>query len=41
LVLNLLKQEKTANCGVHNKRLRCGWDLDYRRQVLQRLSSLC
>ena len=41
LVLNLLKQEKTANCGIENKRLRCGWDLDYRRQVLQRLSSLC
>lgn len=41
LVLNLLKQEKTAKCGIENKRLRCGWDLDYRRQVLQRFSALC
>lgn len=41
LVLNLLKQEKTAKCGIENKRLRCGWDPDYRQQVLQGLSSLC
>ena len=41
LVLNLLKQEKTARCGIQNKRLRCAWDLDYRIQVLQGLTSLC
>jgi len=41
LVLNLLKQEKTAKCGIENKRLRCGWDIVYRQKVLQSLSSLC
>ena len=41
LVLNLLKQEKTAQCGIQNKRLRCAWDVDYRMKVLQGLSSLC
>jgi predicted transposase YbfD/YdcC len=27
--LSLLKQEKTAKCGVKNKRLQSGWDGDY------------
>lgn len=34
LVLNLLKQEKTAKLGIKNKRLRCGWDAVYRSKVL-------
>jgi predicted transposase YbfD/YdcC len=35
LVLALLKQDKTAQCGIKNKRLRAGWDDDYRLQVLR------
>jgi len=41
LVLNLLRQEKTAKMGIENKRLRCGWDLAYRNKVVARLTSLC
>jgi predicted transposase YbfD/YdcC len=35
LVLALLKQETTAKCGIKNKRLRAGWDDDYRLKVLR------
>ena len=34
IALNLLKQEKTATVGVHNKRLMAGWDNDYLLKVL-------
>jgi predicted transposase YbfD/YdcC len=34
IALNLLKQEKTAKCGIKNKRLKAGWDNDYLRKVL-------
>jgi hypothetical protein len=29
IALNLLKQDKASNCGVHGKRLKAGWDNDY------------
>ncbi len=32
--LSLLKQEKSAKCGVKNKRLKSGWDDDYLAKVL-------
>jgi predicted transposase YbfD/YdcC len=32
--LSLLKQEKTAKCGVKNKRLAAGWDDDYMEKVI-------
>ena len=32
--LSLLKQEKTAKCGIKNKRLTAGWDDDYMEKVL-------
>lgn len=32
--LSLLKQEKTAKCGVKNKRLNAGWDDDYMEKVV-------
>lgn len=36
IALNLLKQEKTAKCGIKNKRLKAGWDNDYLLRVLGR-----
>lgn len=38
IALNLLKQEKSAKCGIHAKRLKCGWDEDYLLKVLQPLA---
>jgi len=32
--LNLLKQEKTAKVGTHAKRLKAGWDKEYRLKVI-------
>ncbi|WP_342190214.1 ISAs1 family transposase [Stieleria varia] len=32
--LSLLKQEKTAKCGVKNRRLTAGWDDDYMEKVV-------
>ncbi|NLS75622.1 MAG: ISAs1 family transposase, partial [Chloroflexi bacterium] len=34
IALNLLKQEKTAQVGLHNKRLMAGWDNVYLLKVL-------
>ena len=38
IALNLLKQEKTAKCGVKAKRLKAAWDEDYLLKVLEALS---
>ena len=37
IALNALKQEKSANIGIHNKRLQVGWDNDYLLKVLSSL----
>lgn len=34
VALNLLKQEKRAQCGIKAKRLKAGWALDYLLKVL-------
>lgn len=34
LALNLLQQEQSAKLGIHNKRLRAGWDLDFLLSIL-------
>lgn len=41
LVLNVLKQDKSAKTGIKNKRLRCGWDTAYRTKVLAGAKLLC
>jgi predicted transposase YbfD/YdcC len=34
IALNLLKQERTAKCGIKTKRLKAGWDHDYLLKLL-------
>jgi hypothetical protein len=34
IALNLLKQEKTAKSGIHNKQLQAAWNDDYLVKVL-------
>ena len=34
MALNLLKQERTAKCGIKARRLKAGWSEDYLRKVL-------
>jgi predicted transposase YbfD/YdcC len=34
MALNLLKRQRTANCGIKARRLKAGWSDDYLRQVL-------
>jgi hypothetical protein len=34
IAINLLKKEKSVKLGVKNKRLKAGWDDDYRLKVL-------
>lgn len=38
IAFNLLRQEKTAKCGVKNKRLKAAWDNDYLLTILSHLS---
>ena len=35
IALTLLKQEQSARCGTHAKRLKCAWDESYLMKVLQ------
>lgn len=39
IVLNLLRQDKSFKGGIHAKRLKCAWDINYRLQVLAQLFS--
>jgi predicted transposase YbfD/YdcC len=39
MVLNLLRQDHSFKGGIHAKRLRCGWDVNYRMKILQQLFS--
>jgi predicted transposase YbfD/YdcC len=39
LAVNLLSQEKTAKGGIHAKRLKAGWDLDYLMKLLSLAAS--
>jgi len=38
IALNLLKQEQSAKCGIHAKRLKCAWDEAYLMKVLQKIA---
>jgi len=35
LALNLLKQEKTAKCGIKIKQHKAGWDKKYLQKILE------
>ena len=37
MALNLLRQEKSLNVGIANKRLRAGWDETYLRKIIQQI----
>lgn len=37
IVLNLLRQENSFKRGIHAKRLKCAWDINYRMQVLAKI----
>lgn len=39
IVLNLLRQENSFKGGIHAKRLKCAWDINYRLRVLRQLFS--
>lgn len=40
IALNLLKQEKTAGCGIQNRRLKAGWDTSYLMKVLTGITGI-
>ena len=39
ICLNMLKQEKSCKMGLKSKRKKCGWDLNYRLNVLKMLAT--